>query len=57
MENKGLNVNAVLVEKTSSKSGKNYICIEIKLTDTYTKQVFLEPAELELLKLSLSKKQ
>lgn len=55
MENKGLPVKAELVEKISSKSGKAYICIEIKLTDTYVKQVFLDSAELELLKISLKK--
>lgn len=51
-----MNIDAKLVEKVSSKSGKTYICIEIKLTDTYTKQVFLDSAELELLKL-VNKKQ
>ena len=40
-----------LVEKVSKK-GKNYLCLEIYLTDTYKKIVFLLPAEIELLKLS-----
>ncbi len=40
-----------LVEKVSKK-GNNYLCLEIYLTDTYKKIVFLEPAEIELLKLS-----
>ena len=40
-----------LVEKVS-KSGNNYVCLEIYLTDTYKKFVFLDKAEIELLKLS-----
>lgn len=40
-----------LVEKVS-KQGNNYICLEIYLTDTYKKIVFLDQAEIELLKLS-----
>ena len=40
-----------LVEKVSKK-GNNYLCLEIYLTDTYKKIVFLEQAEIELLKLS-----
>lgn len=40
-----------LVEKVSKK-GNNYLCLEIYLTDTYKKVVFLEQAEVELLKLS-----
>ncbi len=40
-----------LVEKVSKK-GNNYLCLEIYLTDNYKKIVFLEPAEVELLKLS-----
>lgn len=40
-----------LVEKVSKK-GNNYLCLEIYLTDTYKKIVFLEPSEIELLKLS-----
>lgn len=38
-----------LVEKTSSK-GNKYIALEIHLTPTYTKTVFLEKAEVELVK-------
>ena len=40
-----------LVEKVS-KSGNNYLCLEIFLTETYKKIVFLDKAEIELLKLS-----
>ena len=40
-----------LVDKVY-KSGNNYVCLEIYLTDTYKKIVFLDKAEIELLKLS-----
>lgn len=40
-----------LVEKVS-KNRNNYLCLEIYLTDTYKKIVFLDKAEIELLKLS-----
>lgn len=43
------NVRCVLTEKTS-KSGSNYQCLVISLTPTYEKVVFLDKAELELLK-------
>ena len=42
---------ATLVERISSKSGKPYKCLEIKLTDTYKKVVFLDEADLEVLRL------
>lgn len=45
-----MDVKATLVTRVSSKSGKEYTCLEIQLTPNYTKQVFLEKAELELLK-------
>ena len=40
-----------IVDKVS-KNGNNYKCLEIYLTDTYKKIVFLDKAEMELLKLS-----
>ena len=43
-------VDAVLEEKLSKKN-KPYYCITISLTDNCVKQVFLEPAEVELIKL------
>lgn len=43
-------LNASLVEKLSKK-GTTYTCVEIQITPTLKKQVFLEPAELELVKL------
>lgn len=45
-----MNLKCELVEK-ESKNGNNYICIEIYLTDTYKKQVFLDQSEVELLKI------
>lgn len=47
-------VEGLLLEKTSSK-GNKYLCLEIKLTNTYTKYVFFEKAEEELLRIALSK--
>ena len=49
-----MDVKATLVEKTS-KSGNLYKCIEIQLTDSYVKRVFLESAELELLEIANKK--
>lgn len=44
-----------LVEKVS-KSGEKYLCLEISLTETYKKVVFLEPAEKELIKVRYGSK-
>lgn len=51
-----MDVKATLETKTSKK-GTDYQVIVIKLTDTYEKLVFLEPAELELLKVNKVKKE
>lgn len=48
-------VKAVVVERTS-KSGNPYVAIEVYITDTIKKLVFLTPAELELLKLHANNK-
>lgn len=45
-----MNVKCQLVEKVSQK-GNKYLCLEISLTDTYKKLVFLDNAEIELLKM------
>jgi len=45
-------VAATLEERISQKSGKPYMCIVIKITDTCEKVVFLESAEVELLKIT-----
>lgn len=42
-------LDATLVERISKK-GNTYQAIDIKLTDTYTKTVYLEIAEQELVK-------
>ena len=46
-----MNVKCLLVNKTS-KEGKSYVCLEIYLTDTIKKVMFLTPAEVELVKLT-----
>ena len=47
-------IKAELVECVS-KSGNKYICVVLYLTDTYTKKVFLDSAELELIKATAKK--
>lgn len=44
-----MNIKAELVEKTSSK-GNKYVVVSLHLTPTYDKDVFLDKAELELIK-------
>lgn len=44
------------LETRVSKKGNNYEVLVIKISDNLEKLVFLEPAELELLKLNDSKK-
>lgn len=46
-----MDVKAQLVDKIS-KDGNKYQAIVIKITPTYEKMVFLEKAEVELLKVS-----
>lgn len=43
------------LETRTSKKGTQYEVLVIKITDNIEKLVFLDPAELELLKLSNSK--
>lgn len=45
-----MKVNASLETRHSEKSGNDYQVIVIKLTPTYEKLVFLDKAEIELLK-------
>lgn len=42
---------AYRLEQRISKNGKNYTVMILKITDTYEKVVFLDKAEIELLKL------
>lgn len=51
-----MKLNAELVEKVS-KNGKSYVCIEISLTSNVKKTVFLEEAELELIRLAYANNQ
>lgn len=51
-----MEVKATLETRHSDKSNKDYTVIVIKLTDNLDKVVFLEPAELEVLKLTNIKK-
>lgn len=44
-----------LVEKTS-KNGKTYMALEVNLTPTYKKVIFLLPSELELVKVYYNNK-
>lgn len=50
-----MKLNAVLIEKISAKTNKPYLVIEIEISPTYKKLVFLDKAELELLKMNLKK--
>lgn len=45
-----LPLKAELVQR-ESKNGNLYTCIEVKLTDSYVKRVFVESSEIELIKL------
>jgi len=49
-----MNVKSQLVEKTS-QNGSKYICLEVNITEDYKKIVFLDKAEIELIKLISSK--
>lgn len=49
-----LPLKAELVQR-ESKNGNLYTCIEIKLTDSYVKRVFVENSEIELIKLFYGK--
>jgi len=47
-------LDCTLLKKTSKNSGNEYVCIEIQLTDSYKKVVFLDPAEQEICKQLLT---
>lgn len=47
-----IEVRATLETRVSKKTGKTYQCLVIKLTGTYEKVVFLDNAEVELIKLN-----
>lgn len=45
-----MEIKSTIKKGTSKKTGKEYICIEIQITDDYKKVVFLDPAETALVK-------
>ncbi|MDR0912331.1 MAG: hypothetical protein LBM96_07015 [Methanobrevibacter sp.] len=45
------------LEERVSKEGKPYVAIIVRITDTYEKLIFLDKAELELLKLTYGNSQ
>lgn len=49
-----MDLKCTLVEGIGKKSGKPYMALEVQLTDTLKKMIFLEPAELELLKIKMN---
>ena len=44
-------------KKQSKKTGKEYWCLEIQITDDYTKVVFLDEAETALIKATYKNEQ
>lgn len=44
------NLQAKVEKRISDKTGKEYYVVVVKLTPTYEKSVFLDKAEVELLK-------
>ena len=47
-----MNLSCYLEERTSKNTGKKYYVLVIKITDDYEKIVFLDKAEVELIKLT-----
>lgn len=47
-----LKVSGVICEKTS-KNGNPYVAVDVNLTPTFVKTFFLDPADLEVVKLYL----
>lgn len=50
-----MNVTGKIEERLSEKTGKKYYVLVVKVTETYEKTVFLDKAEVELLKITHSK--
>ena len=46
-----MNLKGQIVEEMS-KQGKPYKCLKLELTPTYTKKIFLDEAELQLIEFS-----
>lgn len=49
-----MKIEAKLVEKVSEKNGQKYVCIEVYLSPTYKKVLFISRPEMEILKLANS---
>lgn len=48
-----IKVSGVLCEKISKKSGNAYVALDVYLTPTYVKTFFVEPADVEVVKMWL----
>lgn len=48
-----IKVSGIIHEKTSKKSGSQYVVLDVYLTPTYVKSIFLEQSDLEVVKLYL----
>lgn len=48
-------ISGVLEKRYSEKKGRDYYVVVLKLSENCNKEVFLEPAELELLLLQLDR--
>lgn len=46
-----MSLDCKLEERISNKTGKTYLVLVIKITENYEKLVFLDKAEVELLKI------
>lgn len=47
-----MSLDCKLEERISNKTGKTYIVLVVKITETYEKLVFLDKSEIELIKLT-----
>lgn len=50
-----MKIDAKLLEKVSEKNGKKYVVIEVYLSPTYKKTMFISNPELEIIKLANTK--
>ena len=45
-------IKAQITTGISKKTGREYVCVDVYITDTYKKRIFLDDAEIELAKLN-----
>ena len=50
-----INFKGRIVEEISKKTNNPYKCLKLELTPTYTKKIFLDEAEIQLLNACYSK--